>query len=97
MSQGILVFIETSSPAWSIRLRFEAIAAAQSLGAQLSQPVSAVVLGSGIDALAQDIAPPLTLPKFFMSANPKLCPTTLLTPTTSFYGIKSCGAAIRSL
>jgi len=55
MSQGILVFIEHRAGVVN-KTSFEAIAAAQSLGSQLAQPVSAVVLGSGVDALAQGIA-----------------------------------------
>src|SRR6266446_6414114 len=55
MSQGILVFIEHRDGVVN-KTSFEAIAAAQSLGSQLEQPVSAIVLGSGIDALAQNIA-----------------------------------------
>lgn len=55
MSQGILVFIEHRDGVVN-KTSFEAIAAAQSLGSQLTQPVSAVVLGSDIDALAQEIA-----------------------------------------
>src|SRR6476620_8524595 len=55
MSQGILVFIEHRDGAVN-KTSFEAVAAAQSLGSQLQQPVTAVVLGSGIDRLAQDIA-----------------------------------------
>jgi len=55
MSQGILVFIEHRDGVVN-KTSFEAVAAAQSLGSQLGQPVSAVVLGSGIDALAQDIS-----------------------------------------
>jgi electron transfer flavoprotein alpha subunit len=55
MSQGILVFIELRDGVVN-KTSFEAIAAAQGLGSQLTQPVSAVVLGSGVDALAQEIA-----------------------------------------
>src|SRR3981081_1315540 len=55
MSEGILVFVEHRGSVVN-KTSFEAIAAAQSLGSQLQQPVSAVVLGSGVEALAQDIA-----------------------------------------
>lgn len=55
MSQGILVFIEHRDGVVN-KTSFEAIAAAQSLGTQLGQPVSAVVLGSSVDALVQEIA-----------------------------------------
>src|SRR5436190_2184832 len=52
MSNGILVFIEHKSGALN-KTSLEAIAAAQKLGADLGQKVSAVVLGSS--ALAQEI------------------------------------------
>jgi len=55
MSEGILVFVEHRGGVVN-KTSFEAIAAAQSLGSQLQQPVSAVVLGSGVDALAREIA-----------------------------------------
>ncbi|HEU4766414.1 MAG TPA: electron transfer flavoprotein subunit alpha/FixB family protein [Pyrinomonadaceae bacterium] len=55
MSNGILVFIENKGGTAN-RSSFEAIAAAQAFGSQLQQPVSAVVLGSGVSALAQEIA-----------------------------------------
>jgi electron transfer flavoprotein alpha subunit len=55
MSNGILVFVEHRDGALS-KTSFEAIAAAQSLGLQLQQQVSAVVLGSNMNALAQRIA-----------------------------------------
>jgi electron transfer flavoprotein alpha subunit len=55
MSQGILVFIEHRDGAIN-KTSFEAIAAAQSLGSQLQQTVSAVVLGSAAGAQAQEIA-----------------------------------------
>ena len=54
MSNGILVFIENKGGAAN-RSSFEAIAAAQAFGSQLQQPVSAVVLGSDVSALAQEI------------------------------------------
>src|SRR5882762_5221635 len=55
MSEGILVFVEHRDGVVN-KTSFEAMAAAQSLGPQLQQPVSAVVLGSGVDALAQELA-----------------------------------------
>jgi electron transfer flavoprotein alpha subunit len=55
MSQGILVFAEHRNGAFS-KHSFEAIAAAQDLGSQLNQPVSAVVLGSQMSTLADQIA-----------------------------------------
>ena len=55
MSNGILVFIENKGGTAN-RSSFEAIAAAQSFGSQLQQPVSAVVLGSDVSALAQEIS-----------------------------------------
>ncbi|MCM3869964.1 MAG: electron transfer flavoprotein subunit alpha/FixB family protein [Pyrinomonadaceae bacterium] len=55
MSSGILVFIEHRDGVVS-KTSWEAIAAAQSLGSQLQQQVSAVILGSDLDAMAQQIA-----------------------------------------
>jgi electron transfer flavoprotein alpha subunit len=55
MSNGILVFIEHRDGALN-KTSFEAIAAAQSLGSQLQQTVAAVILGSGTNNLAQEIA-----------------------------------------
>jgi electron transfer flavoprotein alpha subunit len=55
MSNGILVFIENKGGVAN-RSSFEAIAAAQAFGSQLNQPVSAVVLGADVSALAQEIA-----------------------------------------
>ena len=48
MSNGILVFIEHRDGVVS-KTSLEAIAAAQSLGSQLQQQVSAVILGSDPD------------------------------------------------
>ena len=70
MSQGILVFIEHRDGVVN-KTSFEAIAAAQSLASQLQQPVTAVVLGSGIDALAQEIAA-YDLAKVLYANNAKL-------------------------
>lgn len=55
MSQGILVFIEHRDGVLN-KTSLEAVAAAQELGGQLSQPISAVVLGSTNEQLAQEIA-----------------------------------------
>ena len=55
MSNGILVFVEHRDGAIN-KTSFEAIAAAQSLGAELQQPVTAVLPGSDIGALAQQMA-----------------------------------------
>src|SRR5688572_12978556 len=55
MSNGILVFIENKGGTAN-RSSFEAIAAAQTFGSQLQQPVNAVVLGADASALAQEIA-----------------------------------------
>jgi len=55
MSNGILVFIEHKSGALS-KTSLEAVAAAQKLGSETGQSVTAVVLGSGVQALAQDMA-----------------------------------------
>src|SRR5882672_3438895 len=55
MSEGTLVFVEHRNGALN-KTSLEAIAAAQSLGSQLQQPISAVLLGSDVGALAQEIA-----------------------------------------
>ena len=55
MSNGILVFIEHKGGVAN-KSSIEAIAAAQKLGSELQQSVSAVVLGNNISALAQEIA-----------------------------------------
>ncbi len=55
MSQGILVFAEHRAGVFS-KHSFEAIAAAQHLGSQLNQPVSAVVLASDASSLPQEVA-----------------------------------------
>lgn len=55
MSSGILVFIEHRDGVAN-KSSFEAVAAAQSLGAQLQQPVTAVVLGADVSQLASDVA-----------------------------------------
>jgi electron transfer flavoprotein alpha subunit len=55
MSNGILVFIEHKSGSLN-KTSLEAIAAAQELGGKTDQSITAVVLGSGAQALAQEIA-----------------------------------------
>lgn len=70
MSNGVLVFIEHRDGVLN-KTSLEALAAGQMLGSQLQQPVSAVVLGSDPDALAQDIAA-YDLSKVVKAINPKL-------------------------
>jgi electron transfer flavoprotein alpha subunit len=55
MSKGILVFIEHKAGTLN-KTSLEAIAAGQKLGGETGQGITAVVLGSGNRALAQDIA-----------------------------------------
>ena len=55
MSNGILVFIEHKAGSLN-KTSLEAIAAGQKLGAETGQSITAVVLGSGAQSLAQDIA-----------------------------------------
>ena len=55
MSNGILVFIEHKSGTLN-KTSLEAIAAGQKLGGETGQSVTAVVLGSGAQSLAHDIA-----------------------------------------
>ncbi|MGB7924684.1 MAG: electron transfer flavoprotein subunit alpha/FixB family protein [Pyrinomonadaceae bacterium] len=55
MSNGILVFAEHRAGVFN-KSSFEAVAAAQNLGAELQQPVTAVVLGAGMNGLAQEVA-----------------------------------------
>ena len=70
MANGILVFIENKGGVVN-RSSFEAIAAAQSFGSQLQQPVTAVVLGADVSALAQDIAA-YDISRVICVNNPKL-------------------------
>lgn len=70
MSNGVLVFIEHRDGVLN-KTSLEAVAAAQNLGSQLQQPVSAVVLGADPAALAQDIAA-YDLAKVIKATNPKL-------------------------
>jgi electron transfer flavoprotein alpha subunit len=55
MSNGILVFAEHREGAFN-KTSFEALAAAQSLGTELGQTVTAVVLGAGMSELASEVA-----------------------------------------
>jgi electron transfer flavoprotein alpha subunit len=55
MSNGILVFIEHKSGTLN-KTSLEAIAAGQKLGGETGQSLTAVVLGSGAQALAQDMS-----------------------------------------
>jgi electron transfer flavoprotein alpha subunit len=70
MSNGILVFIEHRDGVLN-KTSLEAIAAAQSLASQLQQPVSAILLGSDVNALAQEIVG-YDLAKVLCANNPKL-------------------------
>lgn len=70
MSNGILVFIEHRNGVLN-KTSLEAIAAAQGLGSQLQQPVSAVLLGPDVNALAEEIAG-YDLAKVVTAANAKL-------------------------
>jgi electron transfer flavoprotein alpha subunit len=55
MSIGILVFIEHRDGVLN-KTSLEAIAAGQNFGSQLQQPVTAIVLGSNVNTVAQEIA-----------------------------------------
>lgn len=68
MSNGILVFIETRGETVN-KSSLEAIVAAQTLGAQLQEPVTAVVLGN--ESSAQQIAA-YELTKVILATNDKL-------------------------
>ena len=70
MSNGILVFIEHRNGVLN-KTSLEAIAAAQLLGSALQEPLTAVVLGSGVSALAQEIAA-YDVGKVINGNNPKL-------------------------
>jgi electron transfer flavoprotein alpha subunit len=70
MSSGVLVFIEHRNGVLN-KTSLEAIAAAQSLGSQLQEPVSAVIPGDNVDALAGDIAS-YDLAKVLKATNSKL-------------------------
>ncbi len=70
MSEGILVFVEHRDGTVN-KTSFEAIAAAQTLGAELGQAVTAVLLGANLDALAEQIAG-YQLAKVVIAGNAKL-------------------------
>jgi len=70
MSKGILVFIEHRAGVAN-KSSFEAIAAAQSFGSQLQQPVTAVVLGDESNQLGAEIAT-YEVEKVVFAANAKL-------------------------
>jgi electron transfer flavoprotein alpha subunit len=70
MSNGLLVFIEHKGGTAN-RSSLEAIAAAQALGSQLGQTVTAVVLGADVAGLAQEIAG-YDLEKVICATNAKL-------------------------
>jgi electron transfer flavoprotein alpha subunit len=70
MSKGILVFIEHRAGVLN-KSSLEAIAAAQTLGSELEQPVLAAVLGEASIALPQEIAG-YDLEKVVFANNPKL-------------------------
>src|SRR5882724_8293483 len=55
MSNGILVFIEHKAGTLN-KTSLEAIAAGQKLGGETGAGVTAVVLGSGVQSLAQDMS-----------------------------------------
>jgi electron transfer flavoprotein alpha subunit len=70
MSNGILVFIEHRGGVVN-RSSLEAIAAAQTLGAEMQQSVAAVVIGADVNSLAQEIAV-YNLEKVICATNGKL-------------------------
>jgi electron transfer flavoprotein alpha subunit len=70
MSNGVLVFIEHRNGVLN-KTSLEAIAAAQGLASSLQQPVSAVIIGSDLDALSQEIAA-YDLAKVIKATNAKL-------------------------
>lgn len=70
MSSGILVFIEHRDGVAN-KASLEGIAAGQTLGSQLQQPVNAAVLGSDVSDLAQQIAA-YDLQKVINARNAKL-------------------------
>lgn len=69
MSNGILVFVEHRGGVFN-KTAFEAVAAAQQLGASLQQPVTAVVLSTDAN-LAQEIAG-YQVEKIISAENPAL-------------------------
>ena len=55
MSSGVLVVMEQHGGAWN-RMSWEALAGGLELGKLTGQPVSAAVMGSGVDGLARELA-----------------------------------------
>jgi electron transfer flavoprotein alpha subunit len=82
MSNGILVFIEHKAGTLN-KTSLEAIAAGQKLASETSQSVSAVVLGSGVQSLAQEIAA-YELAKLVYVDDPKLADYTPDAYATAF-------------
>lgn len=70
MSEGILVFIEHRNGVLN-KTSLEAISAAQNLGSQLQQPISAVIPGADVSALTQEIVA-YDLAKVITATNAKL-------------------------
>ncbi|HVQ39790.1 MAG TPA: hypothetical protein VMS31_19775, partial [Pyrinomonadaceae bacterium] len=70
MANGILVFIEHRNGVLN-RTSLEAIAGTQGLAALLQQPITAVILGSEVNELAQEIAA-FDLAKVIKATNTKL-------------------------
>ena len=70
MSNGILVFIEHRSGVLN-KTSLEALAGAQAIAAQLQQEITAVVVGSDVSALAQEIAA-YDIAKVLTASNAKL-------------------------
>src|SRR5687767_9072852 len=70
MSNGILVFAEQREGVLN-KTSYEAIAAGQALAGKLGQTVSAVILGSGVRNLAEDLAA-FELSKVIYAENDKL-------------------------
>jgi electron transfer flavoprotein alpha subunit len=85
MANGILVFVEHREGVLN-RTSLEAVAAAQDLGAQLEQPVNAVVLGSNIDSLVQEFAA-CDVQKVFYAANARLADYTADGYTDAMQGV----------
>jgi electron transfer flavoprotein alpha subunit len=85
MSQGILVFVEHRSGVFS-KHSIEAIAAAQDLGSQLDQPVTAVVLGANMNSLADEAAA-YDLAKVVYANNAKLADYTADGYTDAMEGV----------
>jgi electron transfer flavoprotein alpha subunit len=82
MSNGILVFIEHKAGTLN-KTSLEAIAAGQKLASETSQSVSAVLLGSGVQSLAQEIAA-YELAKLVYVDDPKLADYTPDAYATAF-------------